>query len=324
MVARDLERLEVGRVLEEEPLWRHTSFRIGGPAAVFLEPRGEAEMVRALDWLSSRGIPLVILGLGTNLLVSDRGVRAVVVSSVRSLKAVTFSGFRIRAGAGVGLVRLARLAQAKGLSGLEFAVSIPGTLGGALVMNAGAHGSAMAAVVRRVTVWQPLKGAETLDSAAFEFDYRHSRFQKSPEMVALAAELWLEPGDPAAIQARMAHFLEYRLHTQPVGEPNAGSVFKNPAPLFAGQLIDSVGAKGWREGDAEVSTVHANFIVNRGRARAIEVLTLMRRIRRAVYQAYHVLLRPEIRWVGPPEGGAGTSWENLWYAAGEGLTEPSA
>lgn len=324
LVARDLRALAIGRVLEEEPLSRHTSFRIGGPAAVFLEPSGEEEMVTALDWLHLRGIPMVVLGLGTNLLVSDRGVGAVVISSVRSLRQVEFVGHTMRAGTGVGLVRLAHLAEERGFSGLEFAVSIPGTLGGALVMNAGAHGSAMAAVVRRVTIWQPGRGAETLDGAAFEFDYRESRFQRAPELVALAAEIELEPADPAAIRARMAHFMEYRKRTQPVGEPNAGSVFKNPAPLYAGKLIDSVGAKGWREGDAEVSSVHANFIINRGRARATEVLALMRRVRRAVYQAYHVVLRPEIRWIGPPEGGAGTSWENLWYAAGEGLTEPSA
>jgi UDP-N-acetylmuramate dehydrogenase len=139
--------------------------------------------------------------------------------------------------------------------------------------------------------------------------------------IALEAVLQLRPGNPDAIRQAMQHNMEYRKRTQPVGEPNAGSIFKNPLPDYAGRLIESVGAKGWREGDAEVSRLHANFIVNRGNATAKDVLTLMRRVRREVYRATGIILKPEVRWIGPGEGGAEATWENLWCEEGAGLRE---
>lgn len=316
-----LRTLNVGPVRAREPLSRHTSYRIGGPAAVYLEPETEAGVVAALNWLGQARVPYFILGQGTNVLVSDRGVAAVVVSTSRGLKEVRIEGRRMVAGSGVLLTKLSHLAERAGLSGLEFAISIPGTLGGALVMNAGAHGSAMVEVVTSVKVWDPAVGVHEISAAEAEFEYRHSRFQRTP-WIALAATMELKERERAAIHETMRHFMEVRLKTQPVGEPNAGSVFKNPTPLFAGRLIESIGAKGWRVGDAQVSTLHANFIINLGQARAIDVLQLMRRIRAVVYQRYHVILRPEVRWIGPGEGGTNATWENLWFEEGAGLTEP--
>ena len=320
-IARDLRTLMLGTIRDQEPLARHTSFRIGGPARVYLEPSTEEGVVRSLEWLKARGIPYFILGQGTNVLVSDRGVEAVVISTSRGLKEIAIADRRMEAGSGVLLTKLSHLAERSALAGLEFAISIPGTLGGALVMNAGAHGSAMVEIVKTVRVWDPTVGVHQISAEEAEFEYRQSRFQRSP-WIALAATMELESGDRERIRQTMQHFMATRKSTQPVGEPNAGSVFKNPKPLFAGQLVESIGAKGWRAGDAEVSSLHANFIINRGQARACDVLQLMRRIRFVIYQRYHVVLRPEVRWIGPGEGGASTTWENLWCEEGVGLTEP--
>jgi UDP-N-acetylmuramate dehydrogenase len=320
-IARDLRTLMGDEVREEEPLARHTSYRIGGPARVYLEPTTEQGVITSLEWLKKREIPYFILGQGTNVLVSDRGVEAVVISTARGLKDVSIHATTMSAGSGVLLTKLSHLAARSGLAGLEFAISIPGTLGGALVMNAGAHGSAMVAIVKSVRVWDPGLGVHQIPAREAEFEYRQSRFQRYP-WIALAADLDLREGDREQIRQTMQHFMATRKSTQPVGEPNAGSVFKNPTPQYAGQLIEQIGAKGWKSGDAEVSTLHANFIINRGRAQAVDVLNIMRRIRCVVYQRYHIILRPEVRWIGPGEGGAGATWENLWFEEGDGLTEP--
>lgn len=320
-VHRALRSMEIGEVRLDEPLARHTSFRIGGPAAVFIEPDNLNGVVKVLDWVRDEQLPYFIMGQGTNILVSDRGVDAVVISTARGLKHFEVSPPNIRAGSGVLLTKLCRLAEKAGLTGLEFGISIPGTLGGALVMNAGAHGGEMVEVVESVLVWDTISGVRPIDAAAVEFQYRQSRFMHYP-WIALEATLTLKPGDPLQIRDAMRHNMEYRKKSQPVGEPNAGSIYKNPLPEYAGRLIERIGAKRWRVGDAMVSDLHANFIVNRGEATAHDVLTLMRKIRQAVYQQTGIILRPEIRWIGPGEGGAEASWENLWYREGEGLTAP--
>ena len=316
-----LGELDIGAVRQDEPLRRHTSFKIGGPARFFVEPESQSAVVRALNWVRDHRIPYFIIGQGTNILVSDQGLNAVVISTARGLKSIAVEAPYLSAGSGVLLTKLAHTGARAGLTGLEFALSIPGTLGGALVMNAGAHGSSMVAVVDRVTVWDPIRGVREIPASEAEFEYRKSRFQKTP-WIALEASLELSPGDPVQIREAMRHYMAYRLQSQPVGEANAGSIFKNPLPEFAGRLIEGIGAKGWRENDAEVSSLHANFIINRGGAKAIDVLRLMRRIRCVVYHATGVILRPEVRWIGPGEGGTNTIWDNLWYAEGEGLREP--
>ncbi len=316
-----LRSMQIGEVKIGEPLSRHTSFRIGGPASVFVEPDTLNGVVQVLDWVKHQALPYFIIGQGTNILVSDRGVDAVVISTARGLKTVAVESRFIRSGSGVLLTRLCRIAERAELTGLEFAISIPGTLGGALVMNAGAHGSAMVHVVDEVLVWDAVAGVRTIAATDVEFQYRQSRFMHHP-WIALEATLSLMPGVKADIQEKMRRNMDYRKRSQPVGEPNAGSIFKNPVPDYAGQVIEAIGAKGWHSGDAVVSDLHANFIVNHGEARAVDVLELMRRIRREVYRVYGIVLKPEIRWIGPNEGGAETTWENLWYAEGVGLTEP--
>lgn len=320
-VTTALRTMEIGEVKTGEPLSRHTSFRIGGPATVFVEPNSLDGVVEVLNWVRDQNLPYFIIGQGTNILVSDRGVDAVVISTARGLRQIEADPPVIRAGSGVLLTKLCRVAERAELAGLEFAISIPGTLGGALVMNAGAHGGAMVEVVDSVLVWDAISGVRRIPAEEVEFQYRQSRFMRNP-WIALEATLVLKPGDPEEIRTKMRHNMDYRKKSQPVGEPNAGSIFKNPLPEYAGRLIEAIGAKGWREGDAAVSDLHANFIVNLGEATAADVLRLMRRIRRQVFKETGVVLKPEIRWIGPGEGGADTTWENLWYEEGDGLREP--
>jgi UDP-N-acetylmuramate dehydrogenase len=315
-----LRTMAIGDVRVAEMLSRHTSFRIGGPASLFVEPDTLEGVVQVLDWVRDEHLPYFIIGQGTNILVSDRGVDAIVISTSRGLRQIEVQPPLIRAGSGILLTKLCHVAERAQLSGLEFAISIPGTLGGALVMNAGAHGGAMVEVVESVLVWDAISGVRRIKAQDVQFQYRQSRFMNNP-WIALEAHLRLKPGDPVSIREQMQHNMEYRKKSQPVGEPNAGSVFKNPLPQYAGQLIENIGAKGWRVGDAQVSTLHANFIVNRGKARAVDVLALMRRIRLHVYRDTGIILRPEVRWIGPGEGGATATWENLWYEEGVGLRE---
>lgn len=320
-VAGDLRRLDVGAVSLNEPLARHTSFRIGGPASVYVQPGTKEDLMRTLDWVEGQSLPYFVLGQGTNVLVSDQGIDAVVISTSRALRYVEARGQTLVAGAGVLLTKLAHKAQQASLGGMEFAVSIPGTLGGALVMNAGAHGSEMRDVVREMVIWQPKAGLRALAPEEAEFSYRRSAFM-THAWIAVEATMHLDPKDPPAILESMRHHMAYRKKTQPVGDPNAGSIFKNPEGDYAGRLIEALGAKGWSVGDAEVSAAHANFIVNRGHATAHDVLSLMRRLRSAVFARYAVQLRPEVRWIGPGEGGFEATWENLWCEAGEGLKGP--
>lgn len=320
-VTEALRMMGIGDVKTDEMLGRHTSFRIGGPAAIFVEPDTLDGVVTVLNWVRDHDLPYFIIGQGTNILVSDRGVDAVVISTAKGLKQIDVASPIIQAGSGVLLTKLCRVAERAQLSGLEFAISIPGTLGGALVMNAGAHGGSMVEIVEQVLVWDAISGVRWITPDEVQFQYRQSRFMHNP-WIALSATLRLKPGNAEEIREKMRHNMDYRKKSQPVGEPNAGSIFKNPLPHYAGQLIEEIGAKGWREGDAMVSDLHANFIVNLGTARAKDVLELMRRVRRAVYRETGIVLKPEIRWIGPGEGGADATWENLWYGAGGGLREP--
>jgi UDP-N-acetylmuramate dehydrogenase len=314
-----LNRLGVAQVRPEEPLARHTTFGIGGPATVLVEPSDRATLVAALELLTAERVDVLPLGLGSNLLVADAGFQGAVVKAVRGLRAVRVEGERLYAEAGVPLKKLCTVAGTAGLAGLEFAISIPGSVGGAVTMNAGAHGSSMEAIVEAVTLWVPGDGVVTVPADAMGFRYRWSRVQAEAGLMVLEAVLALRRDDPAAIHERMQHFMAYRMRTQPVGERNAGSMFKNPPAAKAGALIEQVGAKGWREGGAHISELHANFIINEGNATARDVLTLMRRVRRAVRERFGTVLRPEVRWVGPPAGEAGTTWDDLWLREDDDL-----
>ncbi len=282
--------------LKAEPLSRHTSFKIGGPAELFARPSSVAELRECLDFAGREGLPVFYLAGGTNLLVRDGGIKGLVLKLDGEFKDIRIEGTRVHAGAGANLALVAKKAAVQSLSGLEFAVGIPGSLGGGLVMNAGAHGGQLADVVRKIGF---IDAGELKEIGPEEagFEYRNSRFKNSG-LLLLWADMELKAGDKAAIEARMEEVLAKRKATQPLELPNAGCVFKNPAGNSAGRLIEQAGLKGRRQGGAMISELHANFVVNMGGAKAAEVLALMDEARRAVKEKFNVYLENEVLVVG--------------------------
>lgn len=294
---RELKNGVNGVIRFNEPLKNHTSFRIGGPADVFIIPKDEEDL-RQIAVISNRyKKPLHIIGNGTKILALDGGVSGIVVKISNVLDEVRFVGETVLAGSGMFISRLSKLTAAKGLSGLEFAIGIPGTVGGTVVMNAGAHGESVSGIVTNVTVMN-LKGENrVLSKEDLEFDYRKSILQENREIV-LNAKFKLEKEEPEKTTRKIEKFVRWRKKTQPLGLPNAGSVFKNPENDYAGRLIEAADLKGARIGDAQVSTRHANFIVNRGNAKAEDVLTLMKLIKEEVSKRFGIDLTPEVRVLG--------------------------
>ncbi len=287
------------RVRQNEPMRNYTTWQIGGPAELFLEPESVEELERALRALCARGVEVHVVGGGSNLLVSDAGIAGAVIHLGGSLCGLEIKEDTVVAEAGVPLPFLAAKAAEAGLSGLEFAAGIPGTVGGAVVMNAGAYQSQMSDVVRSVRCCaRDGTALRWLPAEACGFRYRGSRFRREDAPVVAAAEFALRAGDKKEILARMQANSAARRAKQPLGLPSAGSVFQNPPGDAAGRLIEAAGAKGWREGGAAVSEKHANFIVNLGGATCGDVLRLIRRIKEAVLAQSGVLLEEEIRFLG--------------------------
>ncbi len=284
-------------------LARHTYLRIGGPAAFFATPPDVDTLVRIWAWAASQQVPLRILGGGSNMLVADEGVRAVVVSLRRACGTVEFGEASVRAGAAVMLPALARAAAERSLGGLEFAIGIPGSVGGAMQTNAGiGDGRTIGALVTSVEVLRDGVPA-TMTSAQIAFDYRHTSLRAAGHLV-LGATLALTPRPRDQIEAEMGRLLGTRQATQPTADPNAGSVFRNPPGDSAGRMIESVGGKEVSSGSARVSSLHANFIVHDGHATAAQYLEVMAEVQRRVLATYGVRLIPEIEWWGdgpPPE-----------------------
>ncbi|MDR7483800.1 MAG: UDP-N-acetylmuramate dehydrogenase [Armatimonadota bacterium] len=289
-------RAAVRDVRRDEPMAPHAQFRIGGPADLLVIPRSQAELRAALDIVFHEGIRPVILGQGSNVLIGDRGIRGVVVKIGKGLDHIRFDGATVTAEAGAGLPALALQCARRGLGGLEFAAGIPGSVGGAVVMNAGAHGHAMAEVVVAVDVLGP-DGARRLTREAAGFGYRTTILQDRPWVVT-SATLVLRPEDPAAVRARLEAWLAQRGATQPVGPPSSGCIFRNPPGDHAGRLIDAAGGKGLAVGGARVSTLHANYIINEGGATASDVLALAERVRRLVADHAGVMLDLEVKLLG--------------------------
>ena len=282
-----------------EPLAPHTTFKIGGPAAFWCTPRDAEQLRRTLQLCRENGVRVYLLGNGSNTLFDDAGFDGAVID-MRGLSGMENSGLdtdavRITAGAGQTLGRLCSKAQTLGLTGLEFACGIPGTVGGAVYMNAGAYGGEMADIVRRVTYLDAYGERREAGRGELGFAYRKSRFE--PGETVLFAELELAPGDGEAILRRMAELAGKRRASQPLDMPSAGSAFKRPEGAYAAALIDAAGLKGLRVGGAQVSEKHAGFIVNAGGAKSRDVLELMDRVREEVLRHSGVELEPEIRVV---------------------------
>ena len=279
---------------EHEPMARHTTFRIGGPVRLMALPRSEGEVLACLREAERAQVRLVVLGNGSNLLAADGEIPCFAVL-LTGLDALERTGEReIWAGAGVSLARLASFAAQEGLAGLEFAHGIPGTLGGGVLMNAGAYGGEMVQVVKEVAAAGRNGGVETVPAEQCGFSYRRSAFSDG-ERVILGARFHLEPDDPAAIRGRMDELARRRKEKQPLEYPSAGSMFKRPAGHFAAALIEQCGLKGLTVGGAQVSEKHAGFVINRGGATCADVLALVDQVKERVLQQTGVELEMEVR-----------------------------
>ncbi len=286
-----------GKVLFNQPMSEYTSFRIGGPADVMAFPQDDGDLKDLLAFAESKNFPFHLLGAGRNILVRDGGVRGIVINMSEGFKEITWQDeTRAVVGAGVRLVEILGECRERALSGLEFASGIPATVGGAVAMNAGAYGSRMADVVDGVEVIGKKGKRGFIPGAEIGFSYRRTELPAGAIIVRV--HMSFKKDDHAGIKARIEEYTERRRATAALGRPNAGSIFKNPEGEAAGRLIDEAGLKGSRSGDAEVSRVHANYIVNLGHARAADVLALMALVRDKVYALKGIVLEPEIKVIG--------------------------
>ena len=285
------------QVKVDEPMSIHTTFRIGGTADYFVMPSSISELQSVLHLLKKSDIEYYVIGNGSNLLVSDKGYDGVIIHLFKNMSAMRIEGNKVYVQAGALLSKVAVQAGRKGLTGMEFASGIPGTIGGALVMNAGAYGGEMKDVVRLVQVMCEDGSFREYTGAEMEFGYRTSRVLHE-KSVALEAVLELTPGDPTAIQNRMEELKEARITKQPLNYASAGSTFKRPEGYFAGKLIQDAGLSGFSVGDAQVSEKHCGFVINRGEATAADVADLIRKVQEQVYEKFQVKLEPEVRMLG--------------------------
>ncbi len=289
-------------VSEDEPLASRTSFGIGGPADFFVEMSRPQAIEEVIDGCVERGIPYLLLGAGTNLLIADAGVEGLVLRVVNREHQV--DGREVRAGAGLKMMRLARIAADAGLRGFEFGIGIPGTVGGAVYQNAGCWGKELREVLVEVEGYMPGAGAKTWSPVDLQFGYRTSALREGRLKggLVIEAKFQLERGDGEAAKALMAKLTKERNETQPIKTKNSGSVFKNPPGDSAGRLVQAAGLKGAREGNAVVSTLHGNFILNQGGATAVEVRRLIERIQAEVRRRFNLELETEVEMVGRFKG----------------------
>ena len=284
-------------VLRDEPMKKHTTFRIGGPADYFLMPDKDTDVGCIVKICKESAIPYFILGNGSNLLVGDGGYRGAVIQIYKNMSAVTVEGTEITVQAGALLSSVAAAAKNAALTGFEFAGGIPGTMGGAVVMNAGAYGGEMKDVLTEVTVMDEEGEIVTLPADKLELGYRTSII-KTAGYIVLEAKLQLKEGNPEVIRETMKDLTIRRTTKQPLEYPSAGSTFKRPEGYFAGKLIMDSGLAGYQVGGAQVSEKHCGFVINAGGATARDVRTLMDNVRDIVYKKYGVTLEPEVKFLG--------------------------
>ncbi len=284
-------------VKRDEPMKKHTTFRIGGPADIFVTPEDESQFLAAVRLCRQEGMPYYILGNGSNLLVSDSGYRGAVIETEKALSRLEADGETLKAGAGILLSALAKEALRLSLTGLESASGIPGTLGGGVVMNAGAYGFELKDVLESVRLLDREGNVRTVPAGELKLGYRYSTIPETGSIV-LEAALRLKKGDPEAIRARMEELAAQRKSKQPLEYPSAGSTFKRPEGYFAGKLIDDAGLRGFQVGGAQVSEKHCGFVINRGDATAEDVMELCRQVQEKVFQKFGVRMDMEIRKLG--------------------------
>ncbi len=283
-------------VIADEPMCKHTSFKIGGPADIFISPKNEEEVMETVFFLKNEGIDFTVIGNGSNLLVSDTGIRGCVLCVGKNFSHISCIEDTIYASAGTLLSRIASFALENELSGFEFASGIPGSLGGAIVMNAGAYGGEMKDVIVTTKYLDANGNIKKCTRTEHEFLYRKSRFTDGE--IILSSSIKLSKGNHVEIKALMNELSAKRKEKQPIDLPSAGSTFKRPEGYFAAKLIDDAGLRGCRIGDAMVSEKHCGFVVNMGRAAFDDVIRLIEHIQNTVYNKFGVFLEPEVKIVG--------------------------
>ncbi|WP_019152874.1 UDP-N-acetylmuramate dehydrogenase [Robertmurraya massiliosenegalensis] len=293
-----LSEQNVGKVKENEPLANHTTIKIGGPADLFVEPSSVENLQLAMELIREYNVNWRAIGRGSNLLVSDQGIEGVVIKLGMGINELEIDGTKITVGGGYSLVALATQISRKGLSGLEFASGIPGSVGGAVYMNAGAHGSDISKILEKALILFEDGKLEWVSNEEMEFSYRTSVLQKKRPGIVIKTIFQLTEGDRDKISAEMKKNKEYRKVTQPWDSPCAGSIFRNPLPNYAGKLIEEAGLKGYSIGGAKISEMHGNFIVNNGGAKAEDVLSLIQYVKDQIFEKYQVTMETEVEIIG--------------------------
>lgn len=295
-------RSRLGEAVQREvPIARYTSFRLGGPAALMVECNDTAGLAAVSETINLHGLEVLVLGKGTNMLISDRGFHGVVIRLSKGFDFIKDEGLRIQAGGITQLPRVANRAAKLGLTGLEFAIAIPATVGGAVRMNAGAHGSSVAEVLTETEVFDLKAGTlRTLRPENLEMSYRHSALSSTD--IVCSADFQLTQGEREEISRKMADYRDHRARTQPVDAPNAGSMFKNPPSDSAGRLIEEADLKGLRIGGAEVASKHANFFLAHPGSKSQDVHDLMSTVQKTVHEKFGILLMPEVWTIGEFDG----------------------
>ena len=291
-----LNTMTKGSFLKDEAMAKHTSYRIGGPANAYITPRDKDDLSQILQFANQHGIATYFVGSGSNLLVADEGIDGLVITLGKSLKRLEITGATVFAESGVMLGRMVKECISRNLSGVESMVGVPGTLGGALVMNAGAFGGEISNYLKHVTVMEMDGQEKQYQPGDISFSYRHSTFPD--DEIVISAEFELIQSDKETVQEKRAVASGGRKATQPLKFRSAGSVFKNPKEGAAGYYIDQAGLKGTKVGDAEISPIHANFFVNHGKAKASDVVALIRLARETVHDKFGIMLDLEVKPLG--------------------------
>lgn len=297
-IVQQLRNLQVGKILLNEPLANHTTMKIGGPADLFIKPSSIENLEKVMNIINKQHLPWRVIGRGSNLLVSDKGIEGAVIKLGKGLDNLEIHETEVKVGAGFSLVNLSVQISKKGLAGLEFASGIPGSVGGAVYMNAGAHGSDMSEILEKVHVLFADGTFAWLSKEEMEFSYRTSILQKKRPGIVLEAIFKLKAGNRDEIVAKMQNNKNYRKDTQPYNLPCAGSIFRNPLPYYAGQLVQEAGLKGYSIGGAQISPMHGNFIVNTGNGKAEDVLALIEHVKGTIYQQYGIKIETEVEIIG--------------------------
>jgi UDP-N-acetylmuramate dehydrogenase len=297
-IITELQNSNIGKVKISEPLVNHTTIKIGGPADLFIEPSSVENLKQVMGLVKKHSLNWRAIGRGSNLLVSDKGIEGAVIKLGSGVDGLKINGTEITVGGGHSLVSLATLISKKGMAGLEFASGIPGSVGGAVYMNAGAHGSDISKILTRAHILFEDGTMEWLSNDEMKFSYRTSVLQKIRPGIVVEAAFQLVEGDKAVIVSKMIKNKDYRKDTQPWNFPCAGSIFRNPLPNYAGKLIEDAGLKGYSIGGAKISEMHGNFIVNAGNATAADVLALIQHVKDTIYSLYNVKMETEVEIIG--------------------------